>query len=230
MKVTVHQPTYLPYLGYFNKVLQCDSLLIYDTAQFVKDKFDNRNKIKVGGEARWLTVPVTRDSAFKPFTQTKINNSFPWRMKHWKTIETNYGKALYFDSYADIFKKIYSGEYVYLPEISVKIILEVLKLLDYNGKVRLCSSMSFDKSLCGTEALIAMLEEVGATHYLSGVSGKNYLDGRKFEEKSIGLSYQQFEHPVYCQSGGNFLHYMAVVDLLFNEGEKSKRILMESGK
>lgn len=230
MKVTVHQPNYLPYLGYFNKVLQCDLFLIYDTAQFVKDKFDNRNKVKVGNESCWLTVPITKDSAFKSFTQTKINNAFPWRKKHWKTIETNYTKTPFFNCYSDIFKKIYSQEYNYLPEASIKIILEILKLLDFEGEIKLCSKMSFDKSLQSTEALIAMLEEVRATSYLSGISGKSYLDENRFEQKNIKLGYQYFKHPIYRQEGNNFLPYMAIIDLLFNEGENSKQIIREVKK
>lgn len=224
MKITIHQPNYHPYLGYFNKVLQSDVFIIYDTAQFVKDRFDNRNKIKSGDSWCWLTVPI-KESDFKPIMEAKINNSIPWAKKHWKTIELNYKKTPYFNDYSDIFRKIYLKKYAYLSEISIEIIQAVLKILDYNGKIILSSKLDFDKTLNSTETLISLTKLVGGDHYLSGASGKKYLNESLFAKNGLILSYHHFNHPKYNQPGKEFIPNLSIVDLLFNEGNKSRLIL-----
>lgn len=229
MKVSIHQPNYLPYMGFFHKVLNSDSFIIYDTAQYVNDRFDNRNKIKVENKEFWLTVPVAKDSYFKPIKDAKVNNSIFWTKKHWRTISTYYQKAPFFNNYKEIFEKIYSQKYEYLPEISEKIIRAVLGILEYKGEVKKASELGFDTESQSTEAIIDMLKKVNATCYLSGPSGKKYMTPELFEKANIKLEFQKFEHPIYKQLGNSFIPNLAIIDLLFNEGPNSKKIIMDSG-
>lgn len=229
MKACLHQPNYLPYIGFFHKILNTDMFIIYDTAQYVNDRFDNRNRIKVAGKEFWLTVPVKKESYFKPIKDAKVNNNIFWAKKQWKTIVTYYQKAPYFNEYKEIFEKIYSDSYENLVEISEKIIIAVLDILGFKGSVKKASDLGFDTELKSTEAIIDLLKKVNADCYLSGPTGKEYMTPELFEKAGIELEFQEFHHPTYKQLGEEFIPYLAIIDLIFNEGHNSRKIIMDSG-
>jgi len=108
MIVTIHQPNYLPYIGFFHKIAHADTFVIYDTAQYVKDRFDNRNKIKNNDSDMWLTVPIAKKASFKPFNESDINNNIFWTKKHMKSIEVSYQKSRFFKEYSSDFQKVYA--------------------------------------------------------------------------------------------------------------------------
>ena len=229
MIATIHQPTYLPYIGFFNKILQSECYVVYDTAQYIKRAFNNRNKIKIsGGDSIWLTIPLKKTS-YEPFKDIFIDNSKAWCTAHWKSLVLNYSRAKYFSETAHFFEDIYSKKYYSLVVINFEIIRTILNLFEYKGTIVFSSSLGIENDVKATDALIAILKKIGAQMYLSGPSGKKYMDENKFKEAKIGIIYQEFRHPTYNQLWGDFKKHMSTLDLLFNEGiEKSKQIILEA--
>ena len=225
MKVTIHQPNYLPYLGIFHKILQCDVFVIYDTTQLVMDRFDNRNYINVHGKKVLLTVPISSDSHFLPWAHAKVNNSFSWREKHWKTITMAYHKAPYFAAFKDGFEKIYATHAELLPDISIPIITHILQLLGWKGKIIRSSALPINTELRSTEAILDILQNVGATAYLAGASSKKYLNESLFTTRGLMLDYHHFTHPTYPQNGKEFISHLAAIDAIFHLGEKVKDVI-----
>ena len=199
--------------------------MIYDTAQIVKERFDHRNYIKANGQKVLLTVPLLTESWFKPFKDVKINNVTSWRLKHWQTIEMAYHKAPYFSSYSAGFKKIFEQEHDSLTAITIPLIREILRIMGWDGKIICSSALPIDTSLRSTDALIEILQKVGATSYLAGASSKKYLNETPFTRLGIGLEYHHFEHPTYNQLGQGFISHLAAIDAIFNIGEKIKEIM-----
>jgi hypothetical protein len=226
MKVTIHQPNYLPNAGFFHKILQCDCYVVYDTAQFVRSRFDNRNYIKANNAKVLLTVPITRESHFKPIGEARINHQTPWAEKHWKTIRGAYRRAPYFADWEAIFERLYAQNATTLPEMSVPLIREVLAGLGWKGRIVLASELPLDRTLRSTAAIIDILSAVEATSYLAGASSKKYLDESDFSGSGIGLEYHQYAPPVYRQIGEPFLPNLSVIDLLFNEGPRAREVLL----
>jgi len=125
MIVSIHQPDYLPWLGFFDKIFRCDVFVLLDTVQFSKNYFTNRNKIRTSQDWTWLTVPVlTKGKADQRIDEVKINsiNEKRWAEKHWKSIEQNYKKAPFFSEYADFFYQLYSRQWDDLTELNKTII------------------------------------------------------------------------------------------------------------
>jgi len=223
MKACIHQPNYLPYLGILSKIKQCDLYIIYDTAQYVKDRFDNRNQIKTPKGPEWLTVPLQdADSFRKRFFEVKLPENDSWQKKHLRAIEMNYSKAEYFESYFGELKRIYSAHYDYLPEISVALIKFLMKEMEIGTETVQSSKLGLDLEKKSTEAIVEMLGKAGAKGYLAGASGKKYMDIEMLERAGIKVEYQHYEHPTYRQLYGVFIKNLAAIDLLFNEGENSK--------
>ncbi len=227
MKVTIHQPNYLPNAGFFHKILQCDCYVVYDTAQFVRSRFDNRNLIKTNNEKVFMTVPITRDSHFKPIGEAKVNNATPWREKHWKTLQSAYQKAPHFAALAPALEEIYSAVPTVLPDLSLPIIRSLLNHFGWKGRLVLASDLPLDRSLRSTEAVLDILRAVGATSYLAGASSKKYLDEEAFARSDIALEYHHFTPPVYGQLGGPFIPNLCALDLVFNEGPAAREILFK---
>jgi hypothetical protein len=226
MKVTIHQPNYLPNAGFFHKILQCDVYVVYDTAQFVRSRFDNRNYVKANNTKVLMTVPVSHESHFRPIAEARVDNRGAWRAKHWKTIEGAYRKAPYFASLRDAFERIYAVAPETLPDLSLPIIREILGILGWKGRVELASRLPLDRGRRSTDAILDILAAVDATAYLAGASSKKYLAEEAFGQRPIALEYHRFAPPVYRQLGEPFLPNLSALDLIFNEGPAARNVLL----
>lgn len=228
MIATGHQPNYLPYLGFFDKIARADVFVIVDTVQFVKRGpfgWMHRNKIRTAAGEQWLSVPVLSKGKFtQRIADTLINNAEPWRRKHWKAIEFNYRKAPHFPAYAECVKAIYDREWDKLADLSTALIRLCLDLLGLRTRIVVAS----DAAISGesTDLVVNLCRAVGADAYLSGVHGRDYLDAAKVAAAGIRLEFQDYAHPTYpqCQSGP-FVPNLCILDLLFNAGPDSLKIL-----
>jgi hypothetical protein len=226
MIATIHQPNYLPWLGFFDKIKRSDILVILDTAKFVEDDFQQRNKIRTSSKQgwMWLTIPIPKDCHDVPINKVKMADS-NWKQEHWKSVQHFYARTPYFESYSKFFQKIYRSDIKNLSEFNIEIIKYLISAFNINSKVFVASEMPINHSLKSTDMLIEIINRVGATHYISGKSGKNYMDETKFKDAGIGIEYQNYRHPEYPQAFSGFIPCMSAIDLLFNCGEKSSDII-----
>lgn len=225
MIISIHQPAYLPWLGYFHKIALSDSFVFLDTTQFEKNSFINRNKIKSSQGAIWLTVPVSLGGHFNKQIKEIGLADKNWAEKHWKSIELNYKKSKYWDQYASEFKKIYENDYRTIDQICFDQLMFFIRALGLKTKIIKASGLEKLQSK-KQELVMDILEKLKADIYVSGALGKDYLDVKEFNNKGIRLYYQDYQHPQYAQLWGEFQPYMSIIDLLFNQGEGSLEILM----
>ncbi len=228
MIVSIHQPNYLPWLGFFDKIKQSDVFVIFDDVQFPRGKkhFGHRNKIKTLSGDKWLTVPISNKSNLVSFNDTIINYDTEWNKEHIRLIELFYSKTPYFDKYFPNLLDIISIEHKSLTELSVSLIKYFLKELNIKTQLKYSSEIS-DSDLYGSDKIFNILEKLNTTQYItgSGSGSMRYIDESGFNERDIKLKWQHYEHPHYNQLNGAFIPYMSIIDLLFNEGEKSRRII-----
>jgi len=218
MKVAVHQPNFLPYLGYFDKARQVDTFVILDDVEFTKGGFTNRNKVKKPNGTMWLTVPVTGDTMV-PINEVLIADHLDWQEHHVKTIGHMYGKAEHYESIWPKFEEAYNKDWKYLAEFNMCLLQICFSLLDINCDIVFSSELDVTAEE-GSERILQICQELNANHYLSGVSGRDYLEKADYAEKGVELSFQDFEHPVYPQQFGDFIPNLSVIDYLMNVGAK----------
>ncbi len=222
MRVTIHQPNFLPWLGFFDKVDQSDLFILLDNVQFEKNDWQNRNRIKGPDGAQWLTVPV-----YHKFPQTvaevRIDNRTNWRRKHWNAIVSNYRKAAFFAQYAPQFESVYQCEWEQLIALNLHLLRLVFELTGIRTPCRLASEIPVDG--VSSERLSALCEAAGANVYLAGAGGHDYLDTTSFDRKNIQVAFQSYPHPIYPQLFGEFVPYLSIFDLLMNCGDQSLSVI-----
>ena len=227
MKVAIHQPQYLPWLGYFDKMDQSDVFVLLDDVQYKKNEWQNRNKIRNSDGWQWITVPVQYEFG-QAIKEIRIDNNQNWRDKHLKSLELNYSRAPFFAKYFPFFRESLSVEWEYLDDLNVHFIGHFSDILGIRTKLLKSSDLGIETS--GTERLVDICERLEGEVYISGAGGSEYLDEQKFRNKGIVLEFQKYSHPQYWQVFGGFQPYMSVADLLFCHGDKSIEIIREGRK
>lgn len=223
MILSAHQPNYLPYLGFFDKMVQSDIFVIQDNFQFERREFQNRNSIKTPHSIQLLTVPVEHCKRETPINAVNIAN-IPgqlWTKKHWDAIRYNYAKAPYWGEFSEVFEQVYQQTWTKLIDLNMHLIKLLMKL--FKIETPLVMSSSLKASGQKTERILAQCREVGADVYLSGIGGLNYLDVQRMETEGVKVIFQDFQHPVYTQLYGEFIPNLSAVDYLFCTGGRMWR-------
>jgi hypothetical protein len=228
MIVSINQPAYLPWLGYFHRIAISDAHIVLDHVQLEKNSFTNRNKIRTRESWGWLTVPVQTAGKFGDLSikEVEIANQKPWATKHWQTLRLNYSKAPFFDQHAAFFESIYGRRWEKLGELAREITKYLLDAFGIGTKLYFSSQMAVSGKK--DELVLDLCRELGATVYISGPLGRNYLQEELFSHQQIAVRYDDYQHPVYPQVYPGFAPYMAAIDLLFNCGPASLELMMKN--
>jgi len=223
--VAVMQPTYMPWIGYFDLIDQADIFVLYDDVDFSKQSWQQRNRIKTAAGIQWLTVPVLwKGKSGQKIQDVQINPRSNDLSKHIKTIEQAYSKAPFHKAYLGDLSKLLSHRHSFLAELNIALIRWFCEKLGIRTPLVRSSELHLEGAR--VERLIHLCRAVQATRYLSTPGSKVYIDENNlFEPNRIELVYHRFTHPVYRQLHGEFIPYLSVLDLLLNEGEQSLAII-----
>ncbi len=230
MIITIHQPEHLPWLGFFNKVAKAELFVILDSVQYEKNYFQNRNRILGTNGVQWIHIPVsTKGHMEKNIAQTEISltgGNENWKSKYLQTITQSYKKYPYFLEVFPILEKAIMLDTQYFCEINIEIIKGFCNALDIHPKYIRASKLKADG--LKSSLILDICKEVGATVYIAGPSGRDYLDMKAFEDSRIKVVFNDFVHPVYPQRRtSKFIDHLSALDLFMNCGfEESKKIIM----
>jgi hypothetical protein len=215
MKVACIQSNYIPWKGYFDIIHDVDVFVFLDDVRFTKRDWRVRNKIKTPRGTEWLTVPV-RGGRHQLISGVKIDGS-GWQQRHLRSLKFNYNRAPFFKDYGFLLDWLYVHPHKKLSEFNRQTIATICDILGIETQL-VCS---VDLAAEGTkdDKLINICRQLGATTYLSGPSGRDYIVEEKFEEAGIELRYKDYTgYPEYSQRFPPFDHYVTVLDLLFHCG------------
>jgi hypothetical protein len=201
-----------------------------DTLQYTKHSVTKRNKIRTNEGWSYLTIPINKRFHGSRICDVTLPVDKSWQWHHWQTIKHNYAKTDFFRLYEDFFEKLYQKDFEYLWQINEEIILYLFRCFEINAEVIRASELNVGRELEKTDLMIVLLKSVGADIYLSGPSGRNYLEFEKFPQNNIDLKFFKFQHPVYKQRYPGFEPTMSAIDILFNEGPRASEIIKTSGK
>jgi hypothetical protein len=226
-RVAILQSNYIPWKGYFDLISSVDEFILYDTAQFTKNDWRNRNRIKTSGGVIWLSIPV-RHKFGQLIQDTTISDS-TWKKKHWRTLSQAYAKAPHFTTYKAAFEELYDtcGAQDKLSNVNFQFIREVCTILG----IRTSITWSRDYRLVEgrTERLVDLCKQCGASEYISGPAARNYLTPELFAQAGIQLTYMDYSrYPEYPQLYPPFDHNVSVLDLIFSTGPEAGMYLKQS--
>lgn len=223
MKVAIHQPHYLPWLGYIAKWAAADVFVLLDTVQFEKNGWQNRNRLKTHDGPQWLTVPV-RARLGTPIRDVPVDAGQPWPRRHLATIEQAYAKSPCLDRYRDTLRDFYERSWTQLGALCAANAACLAGALGVRTPVRLASELDVATS-GATARLVDLCRAVGGTTYLAGADGAKYVDRAAFAAAGITVLQQRYEHPEYRQLHGPFVPFLSALDILLMHGEDALPLL-----
>ena len=218
------QPGYLPWLGFFDQMRRADVFVYLDDVQYDTHGWRNRNRVKTHQGPTWLTVPIRHGGLGLPqILDVTIDNRRPWARKHVATLRQAYARAPYLEDYLPPLAGVLTRPWQRLVDLDLALAGALASLLGIERRVERASRLGLGGER--SERLLRLCQHFGARTYLSGDAAASYLDVGLFEQHGIGVEWQRFEHPVYPQQHGAFVSHLSVVDLLFNCGPSSRRVL-----
>jgi hypothetical protein len=230
--VAIHQPNFLPWLGFFDKIHRSDVFVVMDNAQFSKTggTWTNRVQLIVNKRPAWITAPIVRAyHGLRTVREMEINDSQPWRAKLLRTIEMSYGRAPHFSEIAPVVRGLIEQPTTDLAEYNLTAIRTLCARLQLTTPIVIGSSLAVEGR--ATDQLISMVTAIGGTAYLAGGGASGYQDDEHFSEQGVELVYQDFLHPVYPQfNSDSFIPGLSIVDALMNCGFEGVRGLLTSAR
>jgi hypothetical protein len=229
--VAIHQPTFLPWLGWWDKLVRADVLVLLDDVQFSKKggTWMNRVRMLVGGEPRWVTLPVDRAySGTRTVREMRIDESKPWRESILATIRSSYAHARFAEDVLPVVEEALAAPTDRVAELNERAIRVLADRLGVDA-TKLVHQSELDVSGDGTQLLVDLCRAVGGDTYLSGDGADGYLEENAFPAAGLGLVFQEFRPPRYPQSVDGYVAGLSVVDALMSCGWDGTAELLRSG-
>lgn len=220
-QIAIMQPTYMPWIGYFSMIDQSDEFVFLDNVQLVQRSWQVRNKIKLNGVEKMLTIPVNKDKSreYRYICNTRYSGS-EWKDKHIRTIRNAYSKTKYYENVMPFIYKLYMKEYSSIGDMNITFITAICNKIGI--ETPLFNANNLGVTGCKDALLVDICKKRGADAYLSAQGSAAYIEANgpagEFGRNGIGLYYLNYNHPRYRQLGEGFIPFIGVFDLLFNEG------------
>ncbi len=229
MNVVILQPSYIPWRGFFHQVYKADLFIFYDDVQYDKHGWRNRNQVKTAQGKQWLTIPVHSGGATQGrlIREVEIDWSKTWAKGHWKTLSIAYAKAPHFRRYADFLEPFYQRQDRLLADFTIDLTIALARELGIRHTRFLRSSEIEGITGERTARVVQILNRVGAKHYISGPSAKDYVEPELFDEAGITLEYMIYDYPEYPQLHPPFDPFVSALDLLFMTGERALEYIVK---
>lgn len=230
MKVAISQPTFLPWQGYFALIDHVDYFFFLDNVQFLKRSWIQRNKIKSNDKEFFLTIPVkTKNKYLQEIKDVEIDYDNFKIEKILKTIKTNYSKTKFFDKYYETIESILKKKENRLMDLNVNLIERICSEIGINTSKKLVSQLDYEFSEKKTDLLKKICQIQKCNYYISTIGAKSYMGHLdKFEGTEIKINFFDYLNMKYHQIGQKFLSHLSIIDLLFNEGPNTLKILRKN--
>ncbi len=226
MRLTIHQPEHLPWAGLLNKISQVDCYVILDNVQFRKNYFQNRNKVCGNDELVWATLPLRKYTHSALINEILINKTDKLYQKWFRVISTCYSS---FPFYSEIFPKIeecFNTKNDKLVDVNIEIIKFMLEYLDIKTCLIKSSDLQLSESHDATDVNLNICKCLNATQYLSGPSGKDYLDKRRFDRFGIEVQFHEFKPRSYSHPRNHFEPTISFIDAMMLYGPQSRDLIL----
>jgi len=212
--IAIHQPNYLPWLGFFDKARMADTFVLLDNVPYTRGSVINRNRIRTKRGCEWITIPVRHQPG--ELIRNVLTVDSRWEKKHWKTLLFNYSRAPCFSDLAPMLHDAYEKRWDKLADLNEALIILLLDYLSLKPRVLRASDLTVQGK--SSELLVNICKAVGDREYLSGAGAKGYLDLALFEREGTAVKFQQFASPEYPQLFGKFIPNLSAIDYFFNCG------------
>lgn len=233
MIVAVHQPCFLPWLGYLERMAEADLFILLDHVQFERRNYQNRTRICVDGQAQWLTVPVHQHSQLEKICDKLIDNppvhdDHWWGANHARTLRHAYRNAPFLADFEAPLRRVLEMPHRHLVDLNLELLDVLREAMDITTPM--VKSSELKAAGARSELILNLCLTVGADTYLAGMGGsRSYLDVDAFRAAGVDIVWQDFKHPRYAQCGSDsFIAGLSAIDFLFNRGTQDRPLSQPS--
>lgn len=221
MKLVLLQSNYMPWKGYFDMIAMADVMVFHDTVQYTKQDWRNRNIIKTHHGLRWISVPCGNQGQ-KTIDQVRLVDG--WQIKHRNQIYEAYHKAPCYDFIEPFVKELYGSSWRYLSCVNQWSIGKICRMLQISTPLLNSSELSITGR--NWQRVLNICKDIGATTYISGSAGKNYINEQAFRDAGVEIHWMDYNgYPEYPQLHGQFKHQVSIIDLLANTGINANKFM-----
>jgi hypothetical protein len=227
--VVIHQPDFMPYLGFFHRFLHADVYVALDHVQFVqhsRNAWTHRDKIKGSEGEKWISLSVKKCPLATPISDVELSVNTPWQQAHLNLFRECYRSAPFFNVIFERLEHVYRIPFERMTEFNLALMDIVCEWLAI--KIPRITSSTLTPTGSKSEMIAGIVAAVGGKRYLSGPGARNYHDPDPFDRRGIEVIWQEFRHPVYPQRFGEFIPYLSVADALFNCGPQATADMLRS--
>lgn len=231
MIVAIHQPCFLPWLGYLERMAEADLFILLDHVQFERRNYQNRTQICVDGQAQWLTVPVHQHSQLEKICDKLIDNpprngngDHWWGANHARTLRHAYRNAPFLADFEAPLRRILETPHSHLADLNLALLDFLREAMDIHTPM--VKSTELDVAGARSDLILNLCLATGADRYLAGMGGsRSYLDVAAFRAAGVDIVWQDFQHPRYAQCGSDsFIAGLSAIDFLFNRGTRQRTV------
>jgi hypothetical protein len=231
MKVSIHQPVYLPWAPYFGKIAMSESFVFLDDVQYPGGKsFFNRNVIKGANNQILLTVPVKGRSNLPLVKDLQVDALKGWQENHWKTIKLSYLKAPYYPLYQDEFQDLYlKKKWVNLSDFNIELITLICNLIGIKTRLYRSSELDLQPNY-GLNKILDIIGALQADQYITGAGegSLRYMNEAEYSLRNIDVFWYRYYQSEYPQLWSKFTPNLSMLDMLFNCGPNSMNLLINN--
>ncbi|MDH0513211.1 WbqC family protein [Comamonas terrigena] len=216
MNLSIMQPYFFPYIGYFQLLQASEKFVFYDDVNFIKGGWINRNRILISGSARYITIPLSTPSSFSLIEHTKINRQLPWKKKIFAQITHAYAKSPHFAKVFNLVEETLSSEEESISQLAKNSITGVLNYLGIKKDINSSSRKYCNNHLKGQDRVLDICLQENATRYLNLPGGISLYEPEKFSTQGIALSFIDVNMTTYRQHSANFTPGLSIIDVLMH--------------
>lgn len=226
MIISVNQPYFSPFIGFFYKAYLSDSFVILDEVQFPRGTtWISRNRFKNAQGSLWMTVPVKKKGlGLQKINAVRIHHEGRWEKKHLQSLKDAYARAPYFREHLKFLEELFSAKFEKLIDFNMNIIRYLMQQLQINSNVILLSELDIHAK--GENLIIAICKKLEASRFLIQKTAKKYLNAESFKAEGIQLTDFRPPSPIYPQLWGEFIPNLSALDLILNCGSKARDIMI----
>jgi len=226
MKIGIMQPYFFPYIGYFALINAVDNFVLYDDVAYIKNGWINRNRLKVGADAKYVTVPVTNASTNYLINEVRIVDYANFKIKLFKTLEMNYKKASNYVRIVDLLVDIFHDSFDYINDLNRKALSKVIEYLDIDTEMVTSSGIKKNKELKAEAKVIDICKILDGDVYINPIGGQELYSKENFQKAGIRLKFVSMNDIIYKQGEGDFIPNLSIIDvLMWNTKDDLKSML-----
>lgn len=224
--VVIHQPDFMPYLGFFDRLIKADIYVVFDNVQYVRSSrgWTSRDKIKTQKGEQWISIKTKKAARDTKIQDIYLSEDDSWKQDHLNLFKENYRKCKYYNEIIPYIRKLYEYECERMMDFNMESIKMLMLLFDINIDIIYASRLNVSGK--SNALIIDIMKKLNCHKYLSGVGAHDYYVPELYNEAGITVMWQDFSQPVYPQQFGEFIPYLSSIDMLFNCGiDQSRKIL-----